>query len=220
LAAKLAEICGDARLSASLRPLLVTAYDTNKRQVRIFRGGPPYRHSDPDYRLKDVLRATTAAPSIFPPARIASLGRTQQETLIDGGIYANNPSLLARAEAQRLAPGRPLLLVSIGTGQDTSSYGYHRIRGWGYSGWLNPWRSIPLLQLVMTSQSEFTHQFLAGQEPDPRRYVRLNLSLPAADIVMDDSSPANLRRIEALADQLIERHTAELDALAEALADG
>lgn len=219
LSAKLAQICGEARLSASLRPLLIPAYDTGKRRTRIFRGGEAYRHSDSDYRLKDVLRATTAAPSVFPPVRIAPIGRVHQETLIDGGIYANNPSLLARAEAQRLASERALLLVSVGTGQDTTPYGYHRIRRWGYSGWLNPWRRIPLLQLVMASQSEFTHQFLAREEADPRRYVRLNLSLPAGTaIAMDDPSPANLRRIEALADQIIEHETAHLDALAELLA--
>ena len=44
----------------------------------------------------DVLMATTAAPTFFPPYYIQN-----KEMFVDGGVHANNPSLFAYNEALR-----------------------------------------------------------------------------------------------------------------------
>jgi len=59
-----------------------------------------------------AARATSAAPTFFPPCIYT--GRA----FIDGGLLNNNPSNHAVAEAARLFPHRPIILVSLGCGEE------------------------------------------------------------------------------------------------------
>ena len=72
----------------------------------------------------EAMRASSAAPYFFD--EFSSRGERFQ----DGAIVANNPSVQALAEAQRLWPGRPIdVVLSVGTGKDV---GTRRDRGsWG-----------------------------------------------------------------------------------------
>jgi patatin-like phospholipase/acyl hydrolase len=54
-----------------------------------------------DFQLQSVCRATSAAPTYFPPAVIKNRA-AQSFTMIDGGVFANNPTLCAIVEAHRL----------------------------------------------------------------------------------------------------------------------
>lgn len=64
-----------------------------------------------DAQLWQAVEATSAAPAIFPPTRLRG------DLLVDGGLVANDPTLLALREAHALWPGRPVgLVVSLGTG--------------------------------------------------------------------------------------------------------
>lgn len=72
------------------------------------RGGLP---GTSDAQLWQAVEATSAAPAIFPATRLRG------EVLVDGGLSANDPTLLALREAHCLWPGRPVgLVVSLGTG--------------------------------------------------------------------------------------------------------
>jgi hypothetical protein len=52
-----------------------------------------------------VARAATAAPTYFTPAHIRTLPAAELPySLIDGGVFANNPALCAYAAARRLYP--------------------------------------------------------------------------------------------------------------------
>ena len=93
--------------------------------------GRPERIANGDYRLWQVVRASTAAPTFFRPQtiRIASALSTAQPPLIgafiDGGVSPhNNPSLqaywLATLEGYGLrwpAGHERLLIISVGTGR-------------------------------------------------------------------------------------------------------
>ena len=54
--------------------------------------------------MKDALRATTAAPMYFPPARIKESDTGAEHILADGGLGANNPALIGYEEARNLYP--------------------------------------------------------------------------------------------------------------------
>lgn len=65
--------------------------------------------------IYEAVRATTSAPTFYLPARIGN------HTFCDGALQANNPSLVALAEASALWPGAPIdCMVSLGTGLPTS----------------------------------------------------------------------------------------------------
>jgi hypothetical protein len=76
---------------------------------------------DPDLRLVDVCLATSAAPLFFPLHPInKAKGYFQDDLFVDGGLWANNPSLVGLIEAIEIislgdAPGRPIRIFSLGT---------------------------------------------------------------------------------------------------------
>ena len=70
-----------------------------------------------DWTAFEIIRASSAAPTYFPP-----FVRADESTFVDGGLVANNPAKIVLAEAQALFPGRPIgCFVSIGCGKDTKS---------------------------------------------------------------------------------------------------
>jgi hypothetical protein len=81
-----------------------------------------------DYLLRDVVRASTAAPTYFEPEKIR-VAEGMQGAFVDGGVSPhNNPALqllmLATLEGHELRwpmGADQLLLVSLGTGSKTLS---------------------------------------------------------------------------------------------------
>lgn len=82
-----------------------------------------------DFLLRQIVRASTAAPHYFQPERL-SVGRGEEAAFVDGGVSAfNNPSLqlfmLATLEGFGLqwpVGATKLLLVSVGTGYVKTRY--------------------------------------------------------------------------------------------------
>ncbi|KAG5758689.1 hypothetical protein H9Q72_013178 [Fusarium xylarioides] len=72
--------------------------------------GPAHRSA-----IWKVARATTAAPGYFEAIKLMGM------KFIDGGVVANNPSLIALREIHNLHDQVPALFVSIGTGLKDSS---------------------------------------------------------------------------------------------------
>ncbi|NIT84110.1 MAG: patatin, partial [Nitrospinaceae bacterium] len=85
----------DTPLSASLTDLLVTSYDIQRRKPLFFKSwrarGEELRRgempAEREFKLRDVARATSAAPTYFEPALIENAaGRSFP--LVDGGVFA------------------------------------------------------------------------------------------------------------------------------------
>ena len=77
----------------------------------------PEKHADNKRNLVDICLATSAAPIIFPVVSIPepSLKKTQ-EHFIDGGLWANNPTLIGLIEALELSEkDQKIEIISIGT---------------------------------------------------------------------------------------------------------
>lgn len=67
--------------------------------------------ADAELNLSEVARATSAAPFIFPSAKV------KDSYAIDGGLWANNPSLVGLVEALRIGVSLDeIKILSIGTG--------------------------------------------------------------------------------------------------------
>jgi uncharacterized protein len=215
---KLKNICRDATLSSSAANLVIPAFTGNG--AFIFRGGPDWPTGIvPDYLLQDVLLATTAAPCVFPPARITRIGHPAIESFIDGGVFANNPALHAYLDARQLFGNRrEILLISLGTANDDIPLDYHAVFNWGGLNWLNPRAGLPLFQACMRGQSNDTHSILQQLIPDPHSYIRLDIQADSQMPAFYDASPAAMRTFEDLALKMISQNSELLEDLASRLA--
>jgi len=212
LEAALARYLGDARLSEALTDVLVTAYEIQDRFAFFFRSARARTDPTYDFPLVQVARATSAAPSYFEPGQATDVAGARTYPLVDGGVFAVNPSLCAYADvvgADRA--GELELMLSLGTGEHTRAYTFEETRRWGQLEWARP-----LLGIVFDGVADTT-EFEAGKLMRDR-YVRLQTELNIASDDLDDASAANLAALRAEAEQLIAGSQAELDRVCAILA--
>src|SRR5215217_2723426 len=110
LNAALLRYLADGRLSEALTDVLVTAYDIQDRFAFFFRSARARTDPTYDFPLFQVARATSAAPSYFEPAEATDVAAARTYPLIDGGIFAVNPSLCAYADVVAGAEELELML--------------------------------------------------------------------------------------------------------------
>jgi patatin-like phospholipase/acyl hydrolase len=97
----LKECTGDVTLADTRKNCLVTAYDVTERKAVFFTSPEARKYPHRNYLLRDVARATSAAPTYFELAAIKSLGGAWSY-LIDGAMYAGNPTMCAVVEAMKI----------------------------------------------------------------------------------------------------------------------
>lgn len=178
--------------------------------------------------MVEAAMATSAAPTFFPPYKLETVHRTPEGyyALIDGGIFANNPSSLAMAEAmiayKRENKNQELqrtdtLVVSLGTGAFTRKYSYRDVKNWGQLKW-----ALPMLNIMLDGQSEsIAYQLdqLMINKGDDRNYYRFQVPLSSDNghDQMDNASPRNIEYLKKLGERLIGQRQESLDKLCEVL---
>jgi uncharacterized protein len=212
LDAALARYLGEATLSQALADVLVTAYEISDRLAFFFRSARA--RSDPayDFPLVQVARATGAAPSSFEPAEATDVAGARTYPLVDGGVFAVNPSMCALADVTAAGRADELrLMLSLGTGEHTRSYSFEQTRSWGQLEWARP-----VLDMVFDGVADTTDFEAATLMGD--RYVRLQTELNIASDDLDDASESNLAALRREAEQLIAASQEELDRVCRILA--
>jgi patatin-like phospholipase/acyl hydrolase len=211
----LKERFGEARLSEALVPLLIPAYELLRREPFIFRSSyaahPPRPDETFDFPMWQVARATSAAPTYFEPFLLDGEKPLESYALIDGGVYANNPAMCIWAEAKARHPERPVLMVSLGTGQLTRPILYEDAKDWGPTGWARP-----VLDIMFDGASDVVDYQL--QKLLEKSYHRFQVTLTEGFDAMEDASKTNLRVLRWKAEELIEENADRLPALAQRLA--
>jgi patatin-like phospholipase/acyl hydrolase len=194
--------------------LIVTAYDLQEREPALFKSwrarGDRWdctKEEDKagkDFPLWQIARATTAAPTYFEPFRaVARSGRTR--ALIDGGVYANNPALVAYVAARRIFPrATDMLMVSLGTGEDRHPIAFGKAVDWGLIEWARP-----LFKVLLGASSDAVDYQL--RELMQEQYWRITKNFDggvghAALQVIDDASARNLAALERFAHTVVEEH--------------
>lgn len=231
----LRERFGDARLKDALRELIVTSYDMSEPGPHFFKRWRARESRDRDVAMIDVGLATSAAPTYFPSHGLG--GRA----LVDGGLFAANPSVAAIVEALKRRDEEPrdlnageLLLVSLGTGQHETGHAQSQVRRWGRIGWILPRRQDPaLIAAFLDGQSDAADhwaEILLNHHPgraalDPAsqgagpRYFRFQTKLPVST-PLDDARPRALGQLNEAADRLLVEQEDRLRELARRLARG
>lgn len=182
LKSELKKIFGNMKLGEIAKKVAIPTFDLdNEAPTRRRTWKPKIFHnfkgsdSDQDVFAADVALYTSSAPTYFPSA----------DGFIDGGVYANNPSIVAVAQAiskkhdpqERVALDE-LFLCSLGTGVSLS-YIKGKTLDWGYAQWIKP--LINVLMDGVAGISDYQAQQLLGN-----RYHRLQIVFdPDETIAMD-----------------------------------
>jgi patatin-like phospholipase/acyl hydrolase len=148
LAGSVTEAFGDTLMCDSTVPLVVPSFDLGQRAVHLFKT-PHNERLVRDWRvpMADVAMAATAAPTYFPAFELPN----DHARLIDGGVWANNPSTVGVTEAVSLM-GQQLeniRLLNIGTTTSTAIRS-RRLDNGGLWHWV---RSPNVVDVLLAGQS-------------------------------------------------------------------
>jgi patatin-like phospholipase/acyl hydrolase len=205
---------GEARVSEAKTRVLMAAYELETRQPYFVKSWRTEGEPERDIALWKAAHATSAAPTYFEPALVDQPGALPDLSLIDGGVFATNPALCAFAEAARIAPGEPVRIVSLGTGQLTRPIHHRDSSAWGLAEWVRP--LIDVIFDAAAGTVDYQLDYLLGGDRYHRFQVRLEHGSGASD-AMDDASERNLEALEAKARSLIAERSEDLDHVARLL---
>ncbi len=216
---------GDHKLSEVSTDVLVTTYDIEEGKPFYFSSrlakNNPNPDSKEDFFIREVARSTSAAPTYFEP-EILQAKPGDDLVFVDGGVFANNPSILAYAEGKEIHKSRaskgflpvvqatdddlPFYLLSLGTSTSPKSISGKDAKKWRTAEWLNPLLSSVFMQSVAES-THYTMQYLLPPYTDGSpRYQRFNMIIPEENSQMDDASAKNIDALCAIADTFIKEN--------------
>ena len=199
---------GDHKLSQLLKPCIVTAYNIELRKTHFFRQQTAITRGDPrDFYLRDVCRATSAAPTYFSVAAIHSMSGTRYP-LLDGGVFAPNPSMCALAEVTKAfneTKVNDIWILSLGTGRSRKSYDYEHFKK-SKAISIGP----ALIDIMMSGAAESSDFFLRQLYHSAGRadqYIRIEpKNLNSIQEELDAASPSNIQKLVALGDRLVSQN--------------
>jgi patatin-like phospholipase/acyl hydrolase len=190
---------GETRLSAALTDLLITSYETELRSSYFFKTKHAAEDDKYDFKMKDVARATSAAPTYFPPFKLVE-SSSKYLSMLDGGVFANNPAMCALAEALQIDPDNmeekvqqhQVVLVSLGTGSSQSKLPYNIIKDWSLLSWA---RKIVDISFDGVSDT-IDYQLKTILSSD--RYFRFQIPIELNRDAMDNFDPENLSYLKRI----------------------
>jgi len=185
LVSALQKYFGDRRFGESTKRLVIPSYNLGEDDVYIFRTAHHARlrrdHKVPAWK---VAQATSAAPTYFPASR-----EVDHLRLIDGGIWANNPTMVAYIEAVGTlgVPTDDIRILNLGTCDSINTRSAALDRGG-----LWQWRRSAL-EVVLRGQSASVAKhvrFLIGNNnllrvdpPVPAGFFRLDSFERSSDLI-------------------------------------
>ncbi|KAH6755705.1 phospholipase A 2A [Perilla frutescens var. hirtella] len=167
------EKLGETRLHETLTNVVIPTFDIKNLQPTVFSTyQAKARSSCLDARLVDICIGTSAAPTYLPAyyfKNIDKQGNPHEFNLIDGGVAANNPALVAISEVtKQIFDGNPdffpvkpadygrFLVISVGTGSAKAErkYSAKKAAKWGVLGWLINGGSTPIVDVFTQASAD------------------------------------------------------------------
>lgn len=165
---------GEQRLGDSPMRLAIPAFDLASNDVYLFRTPHASRlRRDHSEFLVDVALATTAAPAYFPAHQMRGL------RLVDGGVWANNPTMVAVVEALATcgAVADEIRVLNVGTTTEVKQR-HRRLDAGGLFSWRKDAVDVVLRgqTLVSTNQAGLLleHPIVRLDVPVPAGHHRLD----------------------------------------------
>ena len=177
------EFFKNKRLGEIHKPLILPATNIGNGTVHVFKSNylPNYVR-DGDVLLAEAVLASCSAPTFFDPTHVGNF------LLADGGLWANNPGLLAVIDSiNRCGKNNSdLFLLSLGTGERKNMYGVNANRKWGF---LTGWRKSEFIELILSLQSQSAQNYLENIIKKDQ-VIRMNY-IQQTEVKLDDTSSIN-----------------------------
>ncbi|KAK6792806.1 hypothetical protein RDI58_011887 [Solanum bulbocastanum] len=217
----------DTRLSNTITNVVIPTFDIKKLQPTIFSTYETKRAACYDAKLSDICISTSAAPTYLPAHYFKvedRKGNVREHHLIDGGVTANNPGLIAISEVSKeifknnpdFYPIKPIdygrfLVISLGTGaaKYEQKYNSSMAEKWGIVGWLLHKGSNPLIDVFTQSSADMVDYhnsvvFQALHSEDS--YLRIQEDeLSGTEASVDVATKENLERLVEIGENLLKK---------------
>ncbi|MBA0749132.1 hypothetical protein Gogos_003092 [Gossypium gossypioides] len=166
------QLLQDATLKQTLTNVLIPAFDIKLLQPVIFSTNNAKSDVAKNARLADVCMSTSAAPTYLPAHYFETKdadGKTRTFDLIDGGVAANNPTLLAITQITKdmwkekseivgneAIDCRRMLVLSLGAGaaKHEEKYNAAAASKWGRIDWLYNGGKTPIIDVFFDASSD------------------------------------------------------------------
>ncbi|XP_057975381.1 patatin-like protein 2 [Malania oleifera] len=180
-----------------------------------------------DARLADICIGTSAAPTYLPAFHFKNCdtdGNARTFNLIDGGVAANNPALVAMSQVTKQVfdenpyffPIKPMdygrfLVISIGTGcpKIQQKYDAKMAAKWGTLGWLLHGGSTPLVDVFTQASADmvdFHISVLFQALHSENNYLRIQEdALTGKDASVDVATKESLKKLVKIGERLLKK---------------
>ncbi|KAJ4963117.1 hypothetical protein NE237_023056 [Protea cynaroides] len=163
---------GTMRLSKTLTSVVIPTFDIKRLQPTIFSSYEVSKNPTMNAQLSDICIGTSAAPTYFPTYYFKNEdreGNAREFNLTDGGVAANNPTLVAIGEVtkqvfrknQDFFPIKPMdygrfLVISLGTGaaKIEKKYTAKKAAKWGAIDWILNDGSTPIVNVFSQASAD------------------------------------------------------------------
>ncbi|KAK8551934.1 hypothetical protein V6N13_120363 [Hibiscus sabdariffa] len=221
------EKLGETRLHQTLTNVVIPTFDIKQLQPKIFSSYEVKNKPCKNALLSDICIGTSAAPTYLPAHQFEtkdSTGKVEEFHLIDGGVAANNPTLVAINEVTKeITRGSPdffpikpddytrFLVLSLGTGSQKceEKYPAQMAAKWGLLGWLTCDHSTPLIDVFMQASSDmvdFHNATVFKALKSEKSYIRIQDDTLCGTVAsVDIATKENLEDLVKVGENLLKK---------------
>ncbi|KAH9711761.1 Patatin [Citrus sinensis] len=228
------ELLGDVTVKETLTNVVIPTFDIKLLQPVIFSTTDGKENVLKNARLADICISTSAAPTYLPPhyleTKDSDSGGTRTFDLVDGGVAANNPTLLAIShiskEMVKQNPqfrdknpmdGRDMLVLSLGTGTAKKELKYNAAKAskWGIFEWIYEDGNTPILDIYSDGGSDIVdfHMSALFQSCGSKdNYLRIQDDTLSGDAASADiATEENMQRLVETGTKLLKEQVSRVN---------
>ena len=202
---------GNRRMTNCLKPIIISSFDLFNNEALFFKSRHAISRPGRNALLKDICRATSAAPTYLPAYKFIFDNKTR--ICVDGGVYINNPAVAALVEVSKYHQAEPyrkesltldnIQILSLGTGHYTADIARKKVEGWGLLDW-----ATSITDVMMQAVNQTT-SYMADELTDEENFLRINVDIKDRKYsdMADSSDKAREYLISEVNSQVFENHT-------------
>lgn len=221
------KLLGETKVSQALQNIVIPTFDIKLQQPIVFSRYDAMSDVSKDALLSDVCISTSAAPTYLPGHQFETKdkdGNTRAFNLIDGGVAANNPTLLAMTHVSKqilqgnkdFFPFKPtdynkFIVLSLGTGSAKAEEKFDAVQcgKWGIIKWLYNKGATPIIDSFSQASSDLVdiHASVLFQAlHSEKNYLRIqDDELKGKTSSVDVSTEENLNRLVDVGKELLKK---------------